>query len=275
MPFFQNVFDQEFRGNWLLSDQQYNVTFKIPANVNGGEYSVAWRVEPYDFSVTTDAFLTMRYNPEPQLVKEYHVLDVDLTGLTTAAQVVSALNSNTTFAQFFEATVKTFTEGKTVQIRSIRVKQKMRFFFENVGAEEALRFNLHAGINEIPEYFERHTIANASLFGDSVSMLVELNPATAAELAIIREFLNDPTWVAGDLKADWELLAGRSGLFLFKKYTYDGSMRLTDLLEYHAGSVEGDTAKLIQYQYTGANTVPDVVTEIPHVLVTADLVTPP
>lgn len=77
-----------------------------------------------------------------------------------------------------------------------------------------------------------------------------------------------------DMKEDYELLAGRSGLFTFQKITVDGSDRITQIIEYHAGAVAGDFGRKIQYSYTSSNTKPDQITEIPYQLVAGDLVTP-
>lgn len=74
---------------------------------------------------------------------------------------------------------------------------------------------------------------------------------------------------------DWDLLRGRSGLFTFQKLTVDGSDRITQIIEYHAGSEAGDFSRKILYTYTGANTKPSTISEIPYVLQSGDLITPP
>jgi len=76
------------------------------------------------------------------------------------------------------------------------------------------------------------------------------------------------------VKKDYELLKGRSGLFVFKKITVDGDDRPTKIIEYHAGSVAGDFARLIKYTYTSTNKNPDTITEEPYILLSADLITP-
>jgi hypothetical protein len=77
-----------------------------------------------------------------------------------------------------------------------------------------------------------------------------------------------------DVKADYELLGGRSGIFTFTNNTIDGSNRITESIEYAAGAIAGDLGKRIRYTYTGANTNPDQVTEEPYTLAAGDLVTP-
>jgi hypothetical protein len=78
------------------------------------------------------------------------------------------------------------------------------------------------------------------------------------------------------MQYDWQLLKGRgSGLFMFQKMTVDASNRITQIIEYPAGAVPGDFAKKIQYTYSGTNTSPSQITEIPYVLQSVDLVTPP
>lgn len=103
--------------------------------------------------------------------------------------------------------------------------------------------------------------------------------STVEEAAIITNAVNSRGvslgYDATNPKEDWELLQGNSGLFTFKKQTIDGSNRITKIIEYPAGAGVGDLAKMIQYTYTGANTAPTNITEIPYSLMTADLITPP
>lgn len=75
---------------------------------------------------------------------------------------------------------------------------------------------------------------------------------------------------------DWQLLTGRaSGLFNFQNITVDGSNRITQIIEYPAGSAAGAFARKINYTYSGSNTNPSQITEIPYVLQTGDIITPP
>jgi hypothetical protein len=76
------------------------------------------------------------------------------------------------------------------------------------------------------------------------------------------------------MKEDWELLRGRVEIFNFKKITVDGSDRITEVIEYPAGALAGDLARKTAYVYTGANTSPDQITQIPYTLTSGDLVTP-
>jgi hypothetical protein len=77
-----------------------------------------------------------------------------------------------------------------------------------------------------------------------------------------------------DIKNDYQLLRGRSGLFNFQKITVDGSDRITIIIEYPAGALVGDLGRKIAYTYTGAKTHPDQITEIPYVLTSSDLIIP-
>lgn len=76
------------------------------------------------------------------------------------------------------------------------------------------------------------------------------------------------------MKEDYEHLAGRSGLFNFQNITVDGSDRITQIIEYPAGARAGDFGRKINYTYSGANTKPSQITEIPYQLTSDDLVTP-
>jgi hypothetical protein len=275
MPFFQNPFDSEFRGTLILGDNKFVLTFAVPPNKNSHDAMVAWNTEPYDFSVVTNLALNYAYDVE---FKNYSPLSINVVGVvpgaTTAAEVVALLNADATFADMFVASVIKFTSAgpNTVLIKakSGRPKQMVRMYIDNAGAEQSLGFNKKAGVNEIPTYFSRHTIANRFAFPDSVGMLVELDTSDAVDQAIITEagfdYLNP--------LADWQMLNGRSEVFTFRKITKDGSGRITEIIEYPAGAIEGWLAKKTLYVYSGISTTPDQITEEPYVLTTGDLVTP-
>jgi hypothetical protein len=160
-----------------------------------------------------------------------------------------------------------------VLITSKLTNTELRAYVSNTGAETKLRFNKRAGIAELPTYFSRHTIANRFM-ENSDATLIELDGTDAVDLAIIREHLNDPSWTNSDLKPDYALFRGRSGLFVFRKNTVDGSNRITESIEYPAGALAGDFAKKTTYTYDGANTTPTTSAEVPYTLLEADLITP-
>ena len=74
---------------------------------------------------------------------------------------------------------------------------------------------------------------------------------------------------------DWEHLKGRSGYFMFRKETIDGSDRVTELIEYQAGAKAIDLARKIVFTYSGSNKNYTNKFEMPYTLVAADLITPP
>jgi hypothetical protein len=274
MSFFQNCFDTEFRGNWVLADRQYSLTFTCPANRNTSNFMIAYNKGPYDFSA--DNTLTINYAYDIDF-KAWSALSINVAGATAAAttvyEVVAALNANTTFASMWLAVVQTYEDNPCVLIRSKldRPKQVVKTYISNGGAETKLNFNRFAGVSELPTYFERHTIAERFDFPDSVNQLILLDNTDPVDQDIIEQ----AGFVPGNMLADWELLRGRaSGLFKFRNQTVDGSGRLTEVIEYGAGAQVGDFARKTQYVYSGANTVPSEITEIPHVLVSGDLITP-
>lgn len=280
MPFYMNPFNQEFRGSLVLSDRQYTITFSVPANVNG-EWAVAWNNETYDLSTYNTLTFYVSNNG-----KDYGKFTVNVAGATasatTALEVVTILNANSSFSQYFTAeTVKPNPSTTTVRIHFLRGQNGGKYFIENSGAECKLRFNKKAGIAEIPSYFSRHTLFNSSYTTDAsvVPQLILLDgtdTATDGDRAIIREFLNNSSWTNSDLKADYQLLAGRSGIFIFRKTTVDSNspVRPSVVIEYHAGAKAGDLAKRITYKYsTTTNTVLEY-TEEPYVLQSGDLITP-
>lgn len=273
MAFFQNVFDQEYQGYLSLADRKLSPTFKVSPNKNLQSKQAAFNAEPYDFSASSDLEFNFCWDSD---FKNWSSVILNVSGLnpasTTAQEVVEKLNSDPVFSSMFTASVIPYNDGKSVGIskRTDR-KQNVKFYFSNSGAERSLGFNKEAGVSELPEYFERHTIENRFNYEDSAGMLIRLDETDPVDQAIIENAGFDPSL----MKEDWELLRGRgSGLFTFKKMTVDGSDRVTEVIEYPAGALPGDFARKIQYVYSGSNTNPSRVTEIPYVLKGADLITP-
>lgn len=345
MSFYQNPFDQEFQGNWVLGDRQYSLTFKVPANRNRTDLMISWNAEPYDLS--TDNTLTLHYAFDKDF-KNYASLAIDVSGATaaetTAAEVVTALNDNATFADYFQASIENAKVGGgelaggpfRVVIRAKKPKHAFRAYVANGGAEKHLKFNRYAGVAELPQFYDRHTIARRFDYDDGQNLLVRLshpitgntvaNPTvvtseghglTTGDTIYIVNSNSDPVidgervvtvidadtfsvpvnvttagtqgeWLSADeqqivedagfdyseMLEDWELLRGRTGLFMFRKHTVDDSDRITETIEYHAGAKAGDFARKIIYTYSGAKTKPDSQMEIPYVLQSGDLLNP-
>lgn len=274
MAFFQNLFNQEFQGNWVMGDRQYSITFKCPPNKNG-DIQLAYNAGPWDFS--SGSILNINYAWDVNF-KNYSALSIDVAGdnpsSTTPNEVVEILNSNEIFASMFvaEANNKQISASTVlIKPKSGRAKKEIKIWISNTGAETKMRFNKKAGVAELPMYFARHTIDNRFSFSDSAGQLILLDESDSNDQAIIE----DAGFVPAEMKADWQLLEGRaSGLFTFQKFTLDGSDRITEIIEYPAGASVGDFARKIKYSYSGANTNPSQVTEIPHVLQSGDMVTP-
>lgn len=273
MPFFQNVFDQEYQGYLILADRKLAPTFVVPPNKNLQSKQVAWNAGPYDFSA--DGTLEFNFCWDAEF-KNWSSVSIDVSGSSPSAtrpqEVADLLNANPVFSSLMVASVVKLNGLDSVGLsRNPSKKQNFKFYFSNSGAESALGFNGQAGVAELPEYFERHTIENRMSFPDSAGMLIRLDESDAADQAVIEKAGFDPS----AMQADWQLLRGRgSGLFTFKKMTVDGSNRVTQIIEYPAGAVVGDFAKKTNYSYSGSNTNPNQVTEIPHVLQSGDLITP-
>lgn len=273
MAFFQNVFDQEYQGFLLLADRKLIPSFKVAPNKNLQSKQVAWNPGPYDFSSGSILEFNFAWDAE---FKNWASLEIDVVGstasATTAAEVAAALNNDPTFSSMLSASVHRLPSGDSVMVSKVASKrQSARFYFGNSGAETALGFNKMAPVAELPEYFSRHTVQNIKNFEDSAGLLIKLDESDTVDQSVIAGAGFDPS----SMKEDWELLRGRaSGLFTFQKLTVDGSDRITQIIEYPAGAVVGDFARKIQYVYSGSNTNPSQVTEIPHVLQSGDLVSP-
>lgn len=273
MAFFQNLFDQEFQGSLILADRKLAPTFKVGPNKNLQSRQVAWNAGPYDLS--SEGSLEFNFAWDSGF-KSWSSVSISVAGAvpaaTTATEVAAALNADPIFSSVYRAGVTQVPAGESVLVSKVASKrQNVRFYFGNGGAGQVLGFNKMAPVAELPEYFERHTVENVGLFEDSVGLLTRLDEADPVDRAIIEGAGLDPD----AMKADWQLIRGRSsGLFTFQKLTVDGSDRITQIIEYPAGAVVGDFARKIKYVYTGSNTNPSQVTEVPYVLQSGDLVTP-
>jgi hypothetical protein len=290
MPFYLNPFSSDFTGAWVLSDRKYSIDFKVPRNSGrGDEYVVSYAGPgPFDLNGndrdgnSKDVLVVVFALNDPKNWTE-HSVTISATDLSavTATEVVSSLNTDPLFSDFFTASLKD-DQGNgvfRVVIRQKKPIQQFRFYIKPGRAEETLKFNKFVGVSEIPSFFARHTIANRFTYADSQNMLIELVPGSSDVDADVITNAVDAYGVSkgydsGTVQADWQLLRGRAGLFNFQKITVDGSDRITQIIEYPAGAVAGDMARLIGYTYTGGNTKPDTITEIPYTLQTGDLVTP-
>ena len=297
MTYFQNPFAEDYIGVWVLSDRQQSLNFNCPRNAGRGQdIFYAWNDGPYDLSGTdadgnTSSTLTIRIALDRDNYKNWCDVTVDVTAsaVSTSAvtinEIAADLNADTQFAGWLTA-LATFTEGvpKLIIKKNPRFQAGvMRMYVVNGNAEATIGFNARAGVAELPLYFDRHTVASRFDFDPADNMLIALDPEDAGGASdvdddIISNAVNaqgvslelDPSTV----QDDYELLLGRSGLFSFKNITVDGSDRITEIIEYQAGAIVGEMAKLTKFTYSGANTSPDQVTEEPHVMTSSDFVTP-
>lgn len=290
MPFFQNPFADEFEGSWPVGDRQHMPTYVIKPNAGRGKEIIhSWNKGPYDLSGTDSdgndkKYLNIVYalhNP-----KNWATMQIDLTATAASAaavtveEVLSALNASTLFKERFIAEIGSYNDvtANTIKIRSKKPTTEFKFYVRNGQAEEALGFNARAGVAELPTYLSRHTIDNRFNYVDSQNAIIELNPSSNVDAAIINNAVDargvSLGYSSGTVQSDWELLRGRAGIYTFQKLIVDGSDRITQIIEYPAGAKAGDMAKKINYAYSGSNTNPDQITEIPYTLTNGDLVTP-
>lgn len=274
-----NVFDKEFRGTFFLGEKHNFLNFIVPPNVNKSGEMIAHNPGPYDFSSAN--LLEINFAIDPTL-RAFVTLTINVAGttpgVTTTEEITDILNNNNQFSSYFIAYAETInrkTNQKSLLIRSRRPAQDIRAYISNSGAETKLRFNKKAGIAELPAFYDKHLISNGRSIDSDATLLRLDGTDTAVDLLIIREFLNNPDWSNNDLKKDYELFEGKSGLFRFKKQTVDGSDRITSIIEYPAGAKVGDLVRKTTYSYTSSNKNPDRVAEVPYVLQANDLITPP
>jgi hypothetical protein len=290
MSFFQNPFNEDFEGNWLLADRKHIPKFVVKRNAGrGAEVVVSYGADPYNLSGNdSDGAARNILNICFCLhnTKNWATVSVDVTtnasniNAVTNQEIANSLNANALFSERFVANIGSFDDSAKPRLT---IKQKkpvteFKFYIKNGQAEDQIKFNAKAGVSELPTYFNRHTISNRFNFEDSEGMLVYLNPSLNIDAGVINNAVdfkgNSLGYNSASVTPDWKLLEGRSGLFIFSKITVDGSDRVTSKIEYSAGSKEGDLAKKITYTYTGANKTPNTVAEIPYTLTSSDLVTP-
>src|SRR5262252_1660517 len=125
MPFFQNPFDVDWSGTWILADHRYMPQFKIGPNKNTADWMRAWVAEPYDCS--TNNTLTINYAFDLDR-KNYAAIAVNVAGATPAAtkaiEICNALNANASFAELWlaqpiAASVKGGAVGSPSQPRGV------------------------------------------------------------------------------------------------------------------------------------------------------------
>jgi hypothetical protein len=293
MSFFQNPFLDEFRGNWLLGDRQHIPTFVLPGNAGRGKEIVySWAKDPYDMSgndADGNPANILKINYCLHNFKNWGTMSVNVsTGASSAAavtakEVVAALNANTLFAERFTADYGEYNNStqRTVRIRSKRPCTEFQFYIGNGQAEEKMKFNARAGVAELPTYFARHTIANRFTYTDSEGKIIQLAPGTATEAAIINTAVdargNSLGYSSSTVQADYQLLAGRAGIFTFQKGPSGNAVdatKTTTTITYPAGAKAGDLAEKVVTQYDTSSVVVAIF-HMPYTLTGSDLVTPP
>lgn len=298
MPFFQNPFTSDFDGNWVLTDRQYSPCFPVPHNAGrGDEIVTVWTEPPYNLSGNdadgnSKAVLTLRFALNDFRNWADLALTITATSLANALpyEIVNSFNANTDFFDRFVASLEQFQPTANANVQPpignfvaprIVIKQRqpatnLRFYILNTGAETVLKFNARAGVAEIPSYFSRHTVDNRFNFADSQNCLVELDPTNYdvdANLidAAVDKFGKPLNLDHTTIRADYLLLAGRSGGYIFAKNNYN-SGNLSSKIEYHAGAAIGDLARLTTYSYSGSTLLSSAT--IPYVLTSGDIITP-
>lgn len=266
MSFFQNVFDSEFRGVLLSADRRLQSNFNMPANTNSSTYILSGNSGPFDLTGNTD--LTINYAYDPSLIG-YANLTINISGTTisktTAQEVINSLNSNAIFAENFKAILS----NDKVLIRGTKERANFRAYISNSSAETIIGFNSKAPVVELPNYFERFSFENRFNYKNlGPHRLILLNPANPVDAAIITSSGLDPL----SPTPDWKLLKGGNDSFWFFKRTYTTG-QLTSEIKYPAGAIEGDLAKKTIYEYDGSDLIG--IMEIPYVLESTDLMTPP
>lgn len=181
MSFFQNLF-HDYEGSWILDEfKGYSLNFSVSGNKNKGEAIVCYNSEPYDLSVSGNLTINFAFDKE---FKNYAAFTVNVAGVvpgaTMASEIRDILNATPAFSDWYTAGIESADNTpagngpQRVYIRQRRSKLDFRTYISNTNAELILKFNKFAGINDIPSYFEKDTIANR-FNADSNGMLIRLS----------------------------------------------------------------------------------------------------
>lgn len=268
MAYFQNVMNSEWIGIYAISDRQYNKNYQIKGNKNTSLLMTNWVDEPYDTS--TANLFGIKYSIDAG--KTYNQISITLTSSSsiTAAQIITELNANASFASMFTASLA--PGNKRIVIRA---NNSFREYFwsyvpnlsdistPTTSAEIVLGFNLKAPVVEMPSYFARYVIG----VSDASPIVLLSQPD--------ENFVITNAGLSTTPKKDYEFVEGTSGIFHFQNITVDISDRITQIIEYPCGAKAGDLGRKINYTYTGSNTRPSQITEIPYTIAAPDLITPP
>lgn len=282
MPFYQNVFDVEFKGTLILGEN-HALTFTALPTRNTSKLLQSTNYGP--FNLSTNNILRLNYTQDNG--KTWYHLDLNLGSSvkTTTVDIIETLNNNPIFNENFIAKANIDNKNGNVylvieagKLAVLNRKGGFKMYVSNTGAEKHLKINKNAYVVELPSYFSRHTINAGALqsdgkplFPDSLSTLILLDPNNSDDAEVITDAGLNPSTP----KEDYELIRGRSRRLLFTKNTVDGSGRITETIQYNAGAQVGDFAKKTIYTFSGSNTLASNIFELPHVLTSGDLITPP
>ena len=181
--FVQNPFGQEFIATFQLGDRRFSPNFKVPAHRTQNEVLISNTSENYDLSTSGNETLTVNFAFDRDF-KNYASIGIDVSGATasatTAAEIVNALNADTTFSDYFNAQLRDLagqvsSGSQKVLIKSRKGRGIVKYYISNTGAETVLRFNRYAGVAEVPEFFRRHTVPERFNFTDSANSLIALS----------------------------------------------------------------------------------------------------
>lgn len=274
MPFFQNVYDFEFRPTLIGSDRQYQTGWKLKANTNRSDYMLSGNHEPFD--LTGNNIFTINYCYDPNFVN-YAALQINISAVSLASvqasEIVSSLNADPTFASLFVASLYPSTNIPTspnkILIKALKSKGNFRSYVSNSSAETIISFNKFAPIAELPTLFEKYTIANRFVYPNlGADRILKLDPGNTYEASLITAAGLNPS----SPTPDWQLLAGSSDAYWFYNRTYTSGVIATEI-KYPAGATVGYLGKKTYYKYSGSDLIG--VMETPYVLSSGDLITPP
>lgn len=280
MPYYMNVFTEEFRTELLMLP---GLTYSLLPSPNKPDLLAATKGEPYDLSVAN--LFAMRFSFDGG--RSWARIFVELTAASgrTAHEIAAELNEDAAFSGVFEA----FAAPNGQNLGShLRIKKSGKSFMKFksyvlntadpsrpwASAESVLQFNGRASVGVLPTVFDKYTVEEkiADPDGKPEPRFIKIDPALEGYVLTVRGLeLGYPS--------DYELLRGESEKFTFRKTTTesDVSDRILEEIEYAAGATVGALGRRTIYVYDNGNdsSNPNAYFQIPWVLRAEDIIYPP
>ena len=159
--FFQNVFNRQFQGNWVLGDRNFSIPFKCQNNNGrGDEIVTAWNVGPYNLSINDTNgnarnTLVITCALDQNNFQNWFQISVNVTtgavssSAVTGLEIANALNADTVFPTYFYATPTTVNYQNPIS-------------YENNGATGGVNYSVNSSPSNTVSRMSQQTFPDNS-----------------------------------------------------------------------------------------------------------------